>query len=66
LDGEKVDFVENIDDPKELITRLLKPAQINSIDLKDGNKAVVKVDESQKPLAIGKAASNIKLATQLS
>ena len=66
LDGEKVDFVENIDDPKELITRLLKPAQINSIDIKDGNKAVVKVDESQKPLAIGKAASNIKLATQLS
>nr|MBR6100636.1 KH domain-containing protein [bacterium] len=66
MDGEKVDFVENIDDPKELITRLLKPAQVESIDIKDGNKAVVRVEESQKPLAIGKGASNIKLASQLS
>ncbi|MBQ9554462.1 hypothetical protein IJU97_06065 [bacterium] len=54
LDGEKVDFVENIDDPKELITRLLKPAQVESVEIKEGNKAVAKVEESQKPLAIGK------------
>jgi N utilization substance protein A len=49
-----------------LITRLLKPAQVESVDIKDWNKAIVKVEESQKPIAIGKAASNIKLATQLS
>ena len=66
LDGEKVDFVENTDDPKELIARLLKPAQVESVEIKDWNKAVVRVEESQKPLAIGKWASNIKLATQLS
>jgi transcription antitermination factor NusA-like protein len=54
LDGEKVDFVENIDDPKELITRLLKPAQVESVEIKDNNKAIVRVEESQKPLAIGK------------
>ena len=37
IDREKVqfDFVENTDDPKELITRLLKPAQVESIEIKD-------------------------------
>jgi transcription antitermination factor NusA-like protein len=35
LDGEKVDFVENTDDPKELIARLLKPAQVESVEIKD-------------------------------
>ena len=65
LDGEKVDFVELVDDPKELIIRLLKPAQVEKIEIKD-TKAIVRVEESQKPLAIGKGASNIKLASQLS
>ena len=65
LDGEKVDFVEVVDDPKELIIRLLKPAQVEKIEIKD-TKAIVRVEESQKPLAIGKGASNIKLASQLS
>ncbi len=65
LDGEKVDFVELVDDPQELIIRLLKPAQVEKIEIKD-TKAIVRVEESQKPLAIGKGASNIKLASQLS
>lgn len=66
LDGEKVDFIETIEDQKELIIRLLKPAQIEKIDIKENGKVIVKVEESQKPLAIGKGASNIKLASQLS
>lgn len=66
LDGEKVDFVEMVDDPKELIMRLLKPAQVESLEFKENNKVIAKVEESQKPLAIWKGASNIKLACQLS
>jgi len=65
LDGEKVDFIEATDDPQELIARLLKPAQVESIQIKD-NKVIAKVEESQKPLAIWKWACNIKLASQLS
>ena len=32
---------------------------------KDNKKAVIKVDEEQKPVAIWKKASNIKLASQI-
>lgn len=64
LDGEKVDFIENSEDPIQMIKNCLKPAQINSIDIKD-KRAIVVMDDSQKALAIGKWASNIKLACQL-
>ncbi len=64
LDGEKIDYIENVDDPIKLITNCLKPAQIDNIELKD-KKAFVKLDESQKALAIWKSASNIKLASQI-
>ena len=68
LDGEKVDFVQNTEDPTQLIIGLLKPAQVEekNVEFKPNGKVVVKIDESQKPLAIGKGASNIKLASQLS
>ena len=68
LDGEKVDFVQNTEDPIQLIIGLLKPAQVEekNVEFKPNGKVVVKIDESQKPLAIGKGASNIKLASQLS
>lgn len=48
-----------------LIKDCLKPAHVQSIDI-EGRKAIVHVEESQKPLAIGKAASNVKLATEIS
>ena len=64
LDGEKIDFVEDADDPILLIKNCLKPAQINTVELLD-SRAIVTMDESQKALAIGKWASNVKLATQL-
>ena len=64
LDGEKIDFIE-IDEDKEVFLRdLLKPAQIQSIEFSD-KKAIIKVEEDQKPVAIGKKASNIKLASQI-
>lgn len=64
LDGEKIDFVEYQEDPKLLITAALKPARVNSVEIK-GKKAYVNVSPDQKALAIGKWAVNIKLASQL-
>lgn len=65
LDGEKIDFIEYIeDDDIKLIADSLKPARIESIELK-GRRAVVTLPEEQKPLAFGKAGSNIKLASQI-
>jgi transcription antitermination factor NusA-like protein len=34
------------------------------VEFKD-KKAIIKVEEEQKPIAIGKKASNIKLASQI-
>ncbi|HRX64012.1 MAG TPA: NusA N-terminal domain-containing protein [Candidatus Absconditabacterales bacterium] len=64
LDGEKIDYVEKVDDDIKLITNCLKPAQIDKIEIVD-KKAYVDLDESQKALAIGKGASNIRLASQI-
>lgn len=64
LDGEKIDFVEENWDSKQMIKNCLKPAHVDNIEIKD-KKAIVTMDESQKPLAIGKWASNVKLAGQL-
>lgn len=65
LDGEKIDFIEYIEnDDIKLIADSLKPARIESIELK-GKRAIVTIPEEQKPLAFGKAGSNIKLASQL-
>jgi N utilization substance protein A len=67
LDGEKVDFIEMNHNIIEFIKALLKPATVNNIEiLPDGKKAIIQVDENQKSLAIGKGASNIKLASQIS
>ena len=64
LDGEKIDFIEQVGDSLQMIKNCLKPAHIDSIEIKD-KKAIVHMDESQKPLAIGKGASNVKLASQI-
>ncbi len=64
LDWEKVDFVENVWDSKQMIRNCLKPAQIDDIEIQD-KKAIVRMDESQKPLAIWKWAANVKLAGQI-
>lgn len=64
LDGEKLDFIEYTEDDLKLIADCLKPAKVNTIEIK-GRKAIVTMNEDQKALAIGKGASNIKLATLL-
>jgi N utilization substance protein A len=64
LDGEKIDYIEYVEDQEALLRLCLKPAQINTVEIKD-HKAIVTMPDDQKPLAIGKAASNIKLAGKL-
>lgn len=64
LNGEKIDIIENTGDEIKLMMDVLKPAKIDHVDIKDG-KAIVKLPEDQKALAIGKWAVNIKLASQL-
>lgn len=64
LNGEKIDIIEQTDDPIRLVQDVLKPAKTQSIEIVNG-KAIVKVAEDQKSLAIGKWAVNIRLATQL-
>ncbi len=64
LDGEKIDYIEQVEDQIQMLKACLKPAHIDSIEIKEG-KAFVYVEEGQKALAIGKGASNVKLAAQI-
>jgi len=64
LNGEKIDFIEKVEDPKLLIKNALKPAKVEDIKI-EWKVAKVKVPENQKAIAIGKQASNVKLAWQL-
>lgn len=53
LDGEKIDFIEEVGDSVQMIKNCLKPAHIENVEIKD-KKAIVTMDESQKALAIGR------------
>lgn len=66
LDGEKIDIIEYDEDGGEeaLVADSLKPAKVLSVQIV-GKKAIVKVPEGDKSKAIGKSASNIKLASEL-
>ena len=48
---EKIDFIEIDEDPEVFLRDLLKPAKVQSIEFSD-KKAVIKVEEDQKPVAI--------------
>ena len=64
LDGEKIDYIEDSEDLEELLISSLKPAQVNNVEIM-GTKAKVEVPANQKALAIGRGATNIKLAGKL-
>lgn len=61
---EKIDIIQWNSDPKIFLTSALSPAKIIEVNLND-QKAVVTVDESQAPLAIGKGGINVNLASRL-
>ncbi len=77
LNGERVDMIEWSEDPIRLISTALQPAAISAVIIvndkeylddegrKIKKRAVVFVEEAQRPMAIGKKGQNIRLATEL-
>lgn len=66
LNNEKVDIIRWSADVKEFVLEALKPAKVKSVTLDDGKKAVlIKVDEDQLSLAIGKRGQNARLTSRL-
>ena len=67
LNNEKVDIIRWSADVKEFVQEALKPAKIKSITLDEAKKHVlIKVDEDQLSLAIGKRGQNARLTSRLS
>ena len=65
--GEKIDIIEYIEDPLEMVRWALSPAKVtrvNVIDPETRHMEVI-VDESQLSLAIGKKGQNVRLAAKL-
>lgn len=66
LNGEKIDIVKWSEDPVELITASLSPAEVLSVEINEEEKsAKVEVPENQLSLAIGKSGQNVRLAAKL-
>ena len=67
LNNEKVDIIRWSADVKEFVLEALKPAKIKSVTLDEAKKAIlIKVDEDQLSLAIGKRGQNARLTSRLS
>ncbi|HOD52328.1 MAG TPA: transcription termination factor NusA [Candidatus Hydrogenedentes bacterium] len=66
LCGEKIDIVRWSDDPVEMCTNALNPADILDISVDDANGVIlVVVPHDQLSLAIGKRGQNARLASKL-
>jgi N utilization substance protein A len=64
---EKIDIVLWSEDTKQYIINALSPAKIKEVILDEKNhSALIKVEEDQLSLAIGKAGQNVRLASKLS
>ena len=66
LGGEKIDFYKWSEDPVELITNSLQPANVTKVySIDEENKSsVVIVPDEHLSLAIGKSGQNVRLAVQ--
>jgi N utilization substance protein A len=66
LAGERIDIVRYNDNPQELISNALAPAEVDQVILcpKIG-RAIVLVREDQLSLAIGRRGQNVRLASKL-
>lgn len=63
---EKIDIIQWNNEPKIFIVSALSPATVIKVELDTTSKrAIVTVDESQAPLAIGKGGLNVNLAARL-
>lgn len=67
FDGkEKIDIIQWNKDDKLFIIAALSPAKVTDVELnREEKKAIITVDESQAPLAIGKSGVNVNLASRL-
>lgn len=64
LGEEKIDIIEWREDIEEFVEKALSPAQVISVEV-TGDLAIVKVEEDQLSLAIGKDGQNVRLAAKL-
>src|SRR5690606_11835298 len=63
---EKIDIVLWDDDPKQYIINSLSPAEIKEVILDDAeHSALIKVEDDQLSLAIGRSGQNVRLASKL-
>jgi N utilization substance protein A len=67
LEGEKIDILKYVVDPREFIMNALSPAEVRDVLILDEGKhqALAVVGESQLSLAIGKQGLNVRLANRL-
>lgn len=66
LNNEKVDIIRWSADTKEFVLEALKPAKVKSVTLDEAKKNIlIKVDEDQLSLAIGKRGQNARLTSRL-
>jgi N utilization substance protein A len=66
LNNEKVDIIRWSADVKEFVLEALKPAKVKNVTLDESKKAIlIKVDEDQLSLAIGKRGQNARLTSRL-
>jgi N utilization substance protein A len=66
LNNEKVDIIRWSGDVKELVSEALKPAKIKNVTLNEAKHSIlIKVDEDQLSLAIGKRGQNARLTSRL-
>ncbi len=65
--GEKIDIIEYIEDPLEMVRWALSPAKVSHVNVIDPEVCHMEVivDESQLSLAIGKKGQNVRLAAKL-
>ncbi len=65
--GEKIDIIEYIEDPLEMVRWAISPAKVTRVNVLDPetHHMEVIVDETQLSLAIGKKGQNVRLAAKL-
>ncbi|MGI6211241.1 MAG: transcription termination factor NusA [Anaerovoracaceae bacterium] len=68
LNGEKIDIITWSDDPVELISSVLSPADVEGVVIEDEEAQIATaiVPDYQLSLAIGKQGQNVRLAARVS
>ena len=65
IGGEKIDVIPWSETQETLVKNALKPAQVDRVEILDGDIAKVWLNEDQRALAIGRMGQNISLASRL-